>query len=159
MATIDIQAERIKAATFGSEVPHENGHSLVDVTDELVRAVKDSGVTEGVAIGFSADPGCALHLNEWPGDASEHVGATLDAVVPSIVGLPDGEPGRGTATRLEGVARPDRMAPVIRMVLGGASQVVPVRAGEPVLGRWQRLLLYGLGEPGPRRIVWQVTGV
>jgi thiamine phosphate synthase YjbQ (UPF0047 family) len=44
------------------------------------------------------------------------------------------------------------------MLLGGASHVIPVEAGEPALGRWQRLLLLELDEPRERRVTFRVYG-
>jgi thiamine phosphate synthase YjbQ (UPF0047 family) len=44
------------------------------------------------------------------------------------------------------------------MLLSATSHAIPVAAGEPMLGRWQRLLLVELDEPHDRRIVFQVFG-
>jgi secondary thiamine-phosphate synthase enzyme len=41
----------------------------------------------------------------------------------------------------------------------GSGAVLPVRDGEIVLGRWQRLLLVELDHPRPREFTVQVTGV
>ena len=40
-------------------------YAFLDLTDDLRRAVKDSGVTEGAAIVFCAHTTCALLINEW----------------------------------------------------------------------------------------------
>jgi thiamine phosphate synthase YjbQ (UPF0047 family) len=44
------------------------------------------------------------------------------------------------------------------MLLGGASHAIPIEAGEPVLGRWQRLLLVELDEPKARRVSFRIYG-
>jgi thiamine phosphate synthase YjbQ (UPF0047 family) len=44
------------------------------------------------------------------------------------------------------------------MIVGGASHVIPVEGGEPILGRWQRLFLLELDHPRPRKIVFSVIG-
>jgi thiamine phosphate synthase YjbQ (UPF0047 family) len=44
------------------------------------------------------------------------------------------------------------------MVVGGTSHAIPVGAGEPLLGRWQRLLLLELDEPKDRDVLFHVFG-
>jgi thiamine phosphate synthase YjbQ (UPF0047 family) len=44
------------------------------------------------------------------------------------------------------------------MLLSATSQAIPVAAGEPMLGRWQRLILFEMDEPKDRRIVFHVFG-
>jgi thiamine phosphate synthase YjbQ (UPF0047 family) len=44
------------------------------------------------------------------------------------------------------------------MVLGGTSHAIPVVAGEPAFGQWQRLLLFELDEPKERSILFHVFG-
>jgi thiamine phosphate synthase YjbQ (UPF0047 family) len=44
------------------------------------------------------------------------------------------------------------------MLLGGSSHAIPVEAGEPALGRWQRLLLLELDEPKQRTVSLRVYG-
>ena len=45
------------------------------------------------------------------------------------------------------------------MLLSATSHAIPVVAGEPMLGRWQRLILLELDEPKERRIVFHVFGL
>ena len=40
-------------------------HDIIDVTDELERAVKDSGVTDGCIVAFCAHTTATLVLGEW----------------------------------------------------------------------------------------------
>jgi thiamine phosphate synthase YjbQ (UPF0047 family) len=44
------------------------------------------------------------------------------------------------------------------MLVSATSQAIPVSAGEPMLGRWQRLMLVELDEPKARTIIFQVLG-
>ena len=60
----------------------EARHSFVDLTDDLRRAIKDSGVTEGCAVVFCAHTTCALLINEWETGAMDDFRARLDALVP-----------------------------------------------------------------------------
>ena len=44
------------------------------------------------------------------------------------------------------------------MLLGATSHAIPVAAGEPMLGQWQRLMLIELDEPKERQVVFHVFG-
>jgi thiamine phosphate synthase YjbQ (UPF0047 family) len=45
------------------------------------------------------------------------------------------------------------------MLLGSASHAIPVEAGEPALGRWQRLLLVELDDSRDRLVNLRIYGV
>ena len=49
-------------------------------------------------------------------------------------------------------------AHVKAMLLSATSHAIPVSAGEPVFGRWQRLILFEMDEPKPRQITFHVFG-
>jgi thiamine phosphate synthase YjbQ (UPF0047 family) len=44
------------------------------------------------------------------------------------------------------------------MLLSATSHAIPVSAGEAVLGRWQRLILFEMDEPKGRQVVFHVFG-
>jgi thiamine phosphate synthase YjbQ (UPF0047 family) len=44
------------------------------------------------------------------------------------------------------------------MLLSASSHAIPVAAGEPVFGRWQRLILFEMDEPKGRQVVFHVFG-
>jgi thiamine phosphate synthase YjbQ (UPF0047 family) len=44
------------------------------------------------------------------------------------------------------------------MLLSATSHAIPVAAGEPAFGRWQRLLLFEMDEPKERRVMFHVFG-
>ena len=44
------------------------------------------------------------------------------------------------------------------MLLSATSHAVPVVAGEPALGRWQRLILFEMDDPKARTITFHVFG-
>ena len=49
-------------------------------------------------------------------------------------------------------------AHVKAMLLSATSHAIPVAAGEPSLGTWQRLLFFEMDEPKDRTITFQVFG-
>ena len=129
----------------------------VDLTDELIRTVKDSGVTSGCSVAFCAHTTCNLFINELEDGAMSDFRARLDAMVPGDVYYAHDDLARRTQN-LQPEERSNGRSHVIQMVLGGTSQTIPVGGGEPLLGRWQRLLLLELDEPKDRTCVFQVWG-
>jgi secondary thiamine-phosphate synthase enzyme len=148
----------VKSATVTIRVLPVRRHDMVDVTDELCRAIKDSGVTEGCAVAFCAHTTCALIINEWEDGALDDLRARLEAVIPSDVYYAHDDLERRTQNLQEGHERANGQSHVTQMILGATSHAIPVVSGEPVFGQWQRLLLLELDEPKDRSIVFHVFG-
>ncbi|MGH2685879.1 MAG: secondary thiamine-phosphate synthase enzyme YjbQ [Actinomycetota bacterium] len=133
--------------------------SFVDVTDELRRAIKDSGITDGCAVAFCAHTTSALVINEWEEGALEDFRARLETLIPDDVSYSHDDLERRTQNLQDGHERPNGRSHVAQMLLGGSSHAIPVAGGEALLGRWQRLILVELDEPKPRRILFHVFGL
>ena len=131
----------------------------LDLTDDLRRAIKDSGVTEGCAVAFCSHTTCTLVINEWEDGALEDFGRRLRALVPGDEPYLHDDLERRTRNLQEGHERPNGRSHVAQMLLGGSSHSIPVSQGEPMLGRWQRLLLVELDEPKERRVLFHVFGI
>jgi secondary thiamine-phosphate synthase enzyme len=148
----------MKSTTLTIQVRPEGRFAFVDVTDELRRAIKDSGVTDGCAVAFCAHTTCALLINEWEEGALADLRARLEALVPGDVYYAHDDLERRTQNLQEGHERKNGQAHVAQLLLGAVSHAIPVTAGEPALGQWQRLLLLELDEPKDRSIVFHVFG-
>ena len=142
-----------------TDLPVRSGGRLdvVDLTDDLRRAVKDSGVTEGFAVAFCPHTTCTLLLNEWEEGAIEDLRRRLNELVPETYYAHD-DLERRTRNLQEGHERANGRSHVSHMLLGGVSHAIPVEAGEPALGRWQRLLLLELDESRERLVNLRVYG-
>jgi secondary thiamine-phosphate synthase enzyme len=147
----------VKVATFESTVVAENRNDAVDVNDDLVRAVKDSGISRGCVVAFCAHTTCGLIVNEWEDGALEDLRKRLEELVPSDVYYAHDDLGRRTQNLIAG-ERSNGRAHVAQMILGGTSHAIPIDGGEPVLGRWQHLYLLELDEPKPRTVLFHVFG-
>jgi secondary thiamine-phosphate synthase enzyme len=148
----------LKSATFTIEVLPGRRHDVLDVTDDLRRAIKDSGVTEGCAVAFCAHTTCALIINEWEDGALQDLRGRLEALIPGDVYYAHDDLERRTQNLQEGHERANGQSHVTQMILGGTSHAIPVAGGEPLFGQWQRLLLLELDEPKGRSIVLHVFG-
>jgi secondary thiamine-phosphate synthase enzyme len=149
----------VKATTSTIQVLPEGRHAFANLTDDLRRAIKDSGVTEGCAVVFCAHTTCALLINEWEDGALDDLRQRLVELVPADVYYAHDDLDRRTQNLQEGHERANGQSHVTQMILGATSHAIPVAAGEPMLGQWQRLLLLELDEPKDRSIVFHVFGI
>ena len=150
----------MKTRTITVDVTPPGRFTYTDLTDELRRAVKDAGVTDGMAVAFCPHTTCVLLVNEWEDGALEDFRARLRSLVPDD-GVRYAHDDLGTRTQnLDdgGHERPNGQAHVKAMLLTATSHAIPVAAGEPMLGRWQRLILVELDDPRDRRVVFHVFG-
>jgi secondary thiamine-phosphate synthase enzyme len=148
----------VKSATLTIEVVPERRGAAVDLTDDLRRAIKDSGVTEGCAVAFCAHTTCALLVNEWEAGVLDDLRLRLQTLVPGDVYYAHDDLDRRTQNLQEGHERANGQSHVTQMLLGATSHAIPVSGGEPLFGQWQRLLLMELDEPKARSIVFHVFG-
>ena len=70
------------ARTTTIEVTAPERYAYQDLTEELDRAIKDSGVTDGAAIVFCAHTTCALLINEWEDGAMADFRTRMRDLVP-----------------------------------------------------------------------------
>jgi secondary thiamine-phosphate synthase enzyme len=148
----------LKSQTTTFELTCDERNAFVDLTDELRRAIKDSGVTEGVAVAFCPHTTCQLLINEWEDGAMQDVRARLSEMVPEDVYYAHDDLERRTQNLQEGHERQNGHAHVKQMLFSATSHSIPVSAGEPLFGRWQRLLLLELDDPKERQIIFHVFG-
>jgi secondary thiamine-phosphate synthase enzyme len=149
----------VKSTTLTIQVRPKARLDMVDLTDDLRRAIKDSGVTDGCAVAFCAHTTVALLINELEDGVVDDLRARLEAVVPGDCYYAHDDLERRTQNLVEDEPeRPNGRAHVTAMIVGGTSHAIPVSGGEPLFGRWQRLLLLELDEPKDRDVVFHVFG-
>ncbi|MBI2238187.1 MAG: YjbQ family protein [Actinobacteria bacterium] len=148
----------MKSRTTTIDVPAMERYSYLDLTEELQRAIKDSGVTEGAAVAFCAHTTAALLINEWEEGALEDFQRRVQTLVPEDVYYAHDDMKRRTQNLDEGHERQNGHSHVKAMLLSATSHAIPVSAGEPMLGRWQRLILFEMDEPKERQVTFHVFG-
>ena len=148
----------MRSATTTIAVAASARYAYLDLTEELERAIKDSGVTDGAVIAFCAHTTCALLINEWEDGALEDFRSRMVHLVPDDVYYAHDDLARRTQNLEESHERRNGPAHVKAMVLSASSHAIPVVNGEPMLGRWQRLILFEMDEPKDRQIAFHVFG-
>jgi secondary thiamine-phosphate synthase enzyme len=148
----------MKSATTTVEIAAPSRYTYVDITEDLVRAIKDSGVTEGAVVAFCAHTTAALLINEWEDGALEDLRARMLHLVPEDVYYAHDDLARRTQNLDESHERRNGHSHVKAMLLSATSHSIPVSGGAPMFGRWQRLILFEMDEPKERQVVFHVFG-
>jgi secondary thiamine-phosphate synthase enzyme len=148
----------MKSATITVEVAAPARFTYLDLTEDLERAIKDSGVTDGAAVAFCAHTTCALLINEWEDGALEDFRDRMLELVPEDRYYAHDDHERRTQNLAESHERRNGHAHLKAMLLSATSHAIPVVAGAPAFGRWQRLILFEMDDPKDRQVLFHVFG-
>ena len=125
------------------------GRGTIDITAQVARAVRESGIRRGLANVFTQHTSCSLIITE---NADPAVRRDLETL--ALRWAPDGDPGYRHDDEGD-----DDMAAHARNVLTSCSLNVPVDEGALMLGTWQGIYLWEhRTKPHVRRIVVTVMG-
>ncbi len=118
---------------------------MVDVTERVAAAVRDSGVQHGDVIVFCPHTTAAITINE---------NADPDVVHDVLLALDDAVP-RSRAEYRHSEGNSDAHC---KSSLVGCSAQVLIKDGGPVLGTWQAVYFCEFDGPRSRRVIVQVRG-
>ena len=149
----------MKSRTTTVEVTAPERYGYLDLTDDLRRAIKDAGVTDGAAIAFCEHTTAALLINEWEDGAMADFRRHLTELVPHEGVYYAHDDFDIRTQNMHEDERKNGHAHVKAMMLSATSHAIPVVAGEPGVRTWQRLIFLELDEPKERRVTFQVFGL
>ena len=125
--------------TSDIQVRTNDRYEFVSITDEVKRAVSESGVDEGVCLVSSTHTTAAVTVNEdYDRDVPRDLAAACQAFVGSLDVRFEHAEGNSDSHLLTS--------------LFGQSQRLLVRGGEPDLGRWQGVFLAEFDGPRSRTV-------
>jgi secondary thiamine-phosphate synthase enzyme len=125
------------------------GAGLVEITDELVRLIEQSGIETGLATAFVRHTSCSLLIQE---NADPDVQSDLMTFFRKLV-------PEGMDWVVHDAEGPDDMPAHIKSALTQVSVGIPVSGGRPVLGTWQGLYLFEhRARPHRRQVVLHLIG-
>ena len=125
------------------------GRGTRDITDDVARADRQSGVQTGLAHVFVQHTSCSLTITE---NADPDVRRDLETIIGRLA--PDGD--RAYRHDTEG---PDDMAAHARTMLTETSLTVPIGGGRLLLGTWQGIYLWEhRTAPHRRKVVVTIIG-
>jgi secondary thiamine-phosphate synthase enzyme len=135
------------------------GLAVTDITDDVNEAVRESGISDGIACIYSPHTTCCVRVNEFETGFLEDFAGMLRKLVPSDRYYAHDDWDR----RTENICAEDMQvgnghSHCMAMLLGTAGESVPVRNGELQLGTWQRVLFIELDRERDRRWLVQVVG-
>ena len=117
---------------------------MIDITAQVRRAVRESGVSEGLCTVFCPHTTAAITINE---------NADPDVQHDVLLALGDIFADRGDFRHFEGNSHAHVKSSVV-----GASETIPVSDGRLVLGTWQGIYFCEFDGPRTRRFHVQVVG-
>jgi secondary thiamine-phosphate synthase enzyme len=137
----------------------EGGLTVRDITDEVAEAVRESGVTNGIACVYSPHTTCCVRVNEFEDGFLADFAELLRRLVPSerYYAHDDWERRKENLCE-EDMELGNGHAHCMSMLLGSAGEAIPVRDGVLALGTWQRVLFLELDRERDRRWLVQVVG-
>ncbi len=115
-------------------------HEMVDITDSVMDAVKQSGVADGICLVYVPHATAAVVINE---NADPNV---CQDILEALAGLIPA--GRWRHDRSD-----DNADAHIKAAILGPGESVPVHGGRLMLGTWQRIMLVELDGPRERRVL------
>ena len=125
------------------------GKGTLEITDEVARAIANSGIRDGIVTVFVRHTSASLVIME---NADPSARRDLETFFEKLV--PENTPW--FIHTLEG---PDDMPSHIRMALTRTSETIPVQDGRMTLGTWQGIFLFEhRSAPHHREIVITVMG-
>ena len=122
------------------------GHDvLVDITEQVARAVKESGLAEGLVTVYCPHTTAAITINENADrDVVHDILAQLNKMVPWRQEFYDHNEGNSAAH--------------VKSSLFGCSETIPVVGGRMALGTWQGIFFCEFDGPRRRRYLVTVVG-
>lgn len=145
--TIHLQTERLFHVT--------------DVTDDCHDLVRESGIQEGSLTVFTQHTTCAVKINERETCFLEDLRLFMESLVPAQAYYRHDDFEIRDPATLAGTVEDEPInghAHIKQMLLGSASETVPVVGSALALGTWQRLMFIELDQSRPRRIQLQIQG-
>jgi secondary thiamine-phosphate synthase enzyme len=126
-------------------VSTENPQQIVDITSEVKKIVKKSGIKEGVCFIYTPHATCAVMINEnWDPNIMLDILDALESAVPAGKWRHDKVDNNGAAH--------------IKASIIGPSEAVPVNGGALLLGKWQDIMLADFDGPRKREVIVNITG-
>src|SRR2546428_6674323 len=136
------------------EIQTEKGPQFVDITDRVEAATKESGLENGFAVVFSKHTTAAISINESEPHLIRDMEEMLEKMAPADHDYAHNRYAHALSTNGE---RPNGHSHC-RQLLLGASESVPVRDGQLMVGQWQRIFLVELDHGRDREVVIQLVG-
>ena len=140
------------------EMRTAGGLTLTDITEQVEEAVADSGVVNGLACVYTPHTTCCIRINEWESGLFDDFVEVARTLAPLDRYYAHDDWARRTENLEPREEEPNGHAHCLSMLIGGASETIPLRDGSLCLGHWQRVIFVELDHERDRRWFVQVIG-
>jgi secondary thiamine-phosphate synthase enzyme len=138
----------VSVTTTEARLATRGDADIVDLTGELAQAVVASGIEDGLASAFVVGSTAAITTMELEPGGVHDLQAALERLFPRSGDYEHNRLNHDTNSHAHQ-----------RASIVGASELVPVAGGRPLLGTWQQLVLIDFDDrPRERTVVFQVVG-
>jgi len=134
----------------------DKGPQFIDITDRVASLAQESTIHNGFAIVFTRHTTAAIRINENEPMLLHDMEELLRKIAPAHVYYSHNDFSRRTANMSDG-EQPNGHSHCQQLLLG-ASEAIPIVAGQLLLGQWQRLFLIELDRGREREVVVQLVG-
>ncbi len=119
--------------------------SMIDITEDVRKAVMDSGITDGFVNIFSMHTTGGITINE---NADPDVIKDITMVLDNLI------PWENNYHHMEG-----NSAAHVKTSLMGSSEIIPIENGKLILGTWQGIFFCEFDGPRARRVHLKFIGL
>jgi secondary thiamine-phosphate synthase enzyme len=147
----------LRICNFSITLESSKAPEFVDMTDQVLASIADSGVTMGNVLVYSRHTTAAIKINEMEPLLLEDLERTLEHIAPRDADYRHNDFTVRTVNMNEDEC-PNGHAHCQHLALG-TSEIIPIIDGALQLGTYQRVFFIELDHPRQREILIQVMGV
>jgi len=147
----------MKVSTFTVSLESVKAPEFLDITENVIAAVAEAGITAGIAVVYSNHTTAAIKINEWEPLLLEDLERLLEHIAPRDGNYRHNDFAVRTVNMTEGES-PNGHAHCQHLTLS-TSESIPVVDGQLQLGTYQRVFFIELDCPRAREATVQVMGV
>lgn len=148
---------QMKVSAYSIPVNSEKAPEFIDITDNVIAAVKEANIIMGVATVYSKHTTAAIKINEWEPLLLEDLEHLLEHIAPKEGNYRHNDFDIRTVN-MNPDESPNGHSHCQHLTLG-TSESIPIIGGELQLGMYQRIFFIELDCPRSREAVVQVMGV
>ena len=147
----------MKVSTFTVSLESVKAPEFLDITENVIAAVAEAGITAGIAVVYSNHTTAAIKINEWEPLLLEDLERLLEHIAPRDGNYRHNDFTVRTVNMTEGES-PNGHAHCQHLTLS-TSESIQVVGGQLQLGTYQRVFFIELDCPRAREATVQVMGV
>jgi secondary thiamine-phosphate synthase enzyme len=139
------------------EVETDAAPEFVDITDQVVAIIEDSGIQFGQATVYSTHTTAAIKINEKEPLLLRDLADTLARLAPVDAPYEHNDFSRRTVNMGEEECKNGHAH--CQHIFLGTSEAIPIVDNRLTLGQWQRVFLVELDRPRRRRVLVNLVGL